>query len=86
MIPVFHISRIKLIKSVFRYICIVSDITGNIELFKSVFRGRTDLYAIRWEKEGRSGYMPAYKVDWSDYNKHKAQGGIFKNYKIVFSN
>lgn len=53
----------------------------NIELYKSLFRGRTDIYAIRWPKNGRSGYMPAYKVDWTDYNKHKAQGGTFKDYK-----
>ena len=24
--------------------------------------------------------MPAYNVDWSDYNKHKAAGGSFKDY------
>ena len=53
----------------------------NIDLYKYLFRGRTDIYAVRWEKEGRSGYMPAYKVDWTDYNKHKAQGGTFKDYK-----
>lgn len=53
----------------------------NIKLYKSLFRGRTDIYAVRWENDGRSGYMPAYKVDWSDYNKHKAQGGTFKDYK-----
>lgn len=53
----------------------------NIDLYKSLFRGRTDIYAVRWEKDGRAGYMPAYKVDWTDYNKHKAQGGTFKNYK-----
>ena len=53
----------------------------NIELYKSLFKGRTDIYAIRWDKNGRSGYMPAYKVDWSEYNKHKAQGGTFKNYQ-----
>lgn len=53
----------------------------NIKLYKSLFRGRTEIYAVRWEKEGRSGYMPAYKVDWTDYNKHKAQGGTFKDYK-----
>lgn len=54
---------------------------GNIELFKSLFRGRNDLYAVRWEKDDRSGYMPAYKVDWTDYQKHKAQGGSFKDFK-----
>ena len=53
----------------------------NIDLYKSLFRGRTDIYAVRWEKGGRSGYMPAYKVDWTEYNKHKAKGGTFKDYK-----
>ena len=52
-----------------------------IDLYKSIFQGRTDIYAVRWEKNGRRGYMPAYKVDWADYNKHKAQGGTFKDYK-----
>jgi hypothetical protein len=51
-----------------------------IYLFASFFRGRQDIYAVRWEKDGKSGYMPAYKVDWSDYEKHKAQGGTFKDY------
>ncbi len=53
----------------------------NIELYQSLFKGRNDIYAVRWTKNERSGYMPAYKVDWSDYNKHKAQGGTFKDYK-----
>ncbi len=53
---------------------------SHIILFKSFFQGRQDVYAVRWEKDGRSGYMPAYKVDWSDYNKHKAAGGSFKDY------
>lgn len=62
----------------------------NINFFKSLFHGRQDVYAIHWEKEGKSGYMPAYKVDWSDYNKHTANGGTFKNYTkkeyLSFSN
>ena len=53
----------------------------NIELYKSLFRGRDDLYAVRWERDGKSGYMPAYDVDWSNYDKHKLQGGTFSNYK-----
>jgi len=53
----------------------------HIILLKSLFQGRQDVYAVRWEKDGKSGYMPAYKVDWSDYNKHKAAGGSFKDYK-----
>jgi hypothetical protein len=43
----------------------------SIELYKSLFRGREDIYAVRWEKDGKSGYMPAYEVDWTNYEKHK---------------
>lgn len=53
----------------------------NIQIFKSLFRGRNDVYAIRWEKDGKSGYMPAYKVDWTEYRKYKATGRTFKDYK-----
>lgn len=54
--------------------------TDQIYLFKSLFRGRADIYAVRWEKNGKGGYMPAYSVDWSDYENHKARGGTFANY------
>jgi len=61
-----------------------------IELFLTLFKGRNDIYAKRWEKGSRTGYMPAYQVDWSDYNKHKASGGTFGNYDkkefLPFSN
>lgn len=53
---------------------------SHIDTYKSLFRGRNDVYAVRWEKDGRGGYMPAYKVDWDDYNKHKASGGTFASY------
>ncbi|MFO7891028.1 MAG: DEAD/DEAH box helicase family protein, partial [bacterium] len=53
----------------------------DIELYKSLFRGREDVYAVRWEKNGKSGYMPAYDVDWTNFDTHKAKGGIFKDYK-----
>ena len=56
-----------------------------IELYKSLFRGRKDVYAVRWEKAGRSGYMPAYKIDWTDFNRHKSHGGTFKDYKKKIS-
>jgi superfamily II DNA or RNA helicase len=52
----------------------------NISIFKSLFLGRQDVYATHWEKDGKSGYMPAYKVDWSDYKMHTASGGTFKDY------
>ena len=51
-----------------------------ISLYKSIFYGRQDIHAIRWDKDGKTGYMPAYKVDWNDYNKYKSGGGTFKDY------
>ncbi len=36
-----------------------------VSLFRSLFRGREDVYAIRWEgKGGKSGYSPAGVTDW----------------------
>ena len=32
----------------------------SLNVFKSLFRGRQDVFAIRWERDGRNGYMPAY--------------------------
>lgn len=37
-----------------------------IDLFTSLFRGRPDAYARYWEKNGRSGYSPAYAFDYRD--------------------
>jgi len=53
----------------------------HISIFWSLFKGRTDVFAKRWEKNGKSGYMPAYDVDWNKYKKHKAQGGSFKDFE-----
>jgi len=36
-----------------------------IALFRSLFRARQDVYAVRWEaKGGKSGYSPAATMDW----------------------
>lgn len=36
-----------------------------IALFRRLFRGRTDVYAVRWEsKTGKSGYAPACGNEW----------------------
>ena len=43
-----------------------------IELFRSLFRGRDDVYAIRWQNsDGRSGYMPKADRDWKSYLRAK---------------
>ncbi len=38
--------------------------TKQINLFMSLFKGRTDVYARRWEKNGKNGYSPAYELNW----------------------
>lgn len=37
----------------------------NIDLYMSLFRGREDIFAKRWENYDKSGYMPAYELDWN---------------------
>jgi hypothetical protein len=44
-----------------------SDLSPEIKvkLYRSLFRGRDDVYAIRWEsRNGRSGYSPACIREW----------------------
>ena len=56
--------------------------SGNhLHLFQSLFRGREDVFAVRWEKGKRNGYMPAYSYAPYLYRIHKMKGGTFKNYK-----
>lgn len=52
----------------------------HIQLFMSFFKGREDVFAIRWEKESKSGYMPAYDIDWNEFSMHKANGGTLKDF------
>lgn len=54
--------------------------TLEINIFKTFFRGREDVFAIRWEKGNKSGYMPAYFYDPYLYQAHKIHGGTFKTY------
>ena len=40
-------------------------INKRIDLYSSLFRGRKDVYPLRWEsKNGRSGYAPACDHEW----------------------
>ncbi len=58
----------------------------NLQLFMSLFRGRTDVFARHWEKNGKSGYSPAYDFNWQEFMAFKATGGTmrdFPNKKIV---
>ena len=47
----------------------------------SLFKGREDVYAYRWERQGNSGYSPAYKMDWEAFRKHKNEGGNLRSFK-----
>ena len=51
-----------------------------VNSFKSLFRGREDVFALRWEKDNKSGYMPAYFFDPYRFRVHKINGGTFQNY------
>ncbi len=45
-----------------------------IALFRSLFRGREDIYARRWESpDGRSGYTPAAQKDWKAINRSRPE-------------
>lgn len=53
---------------------------SQINIFHALFRGREDVFAVRWEKSGKAGYMPSYLYDLYHYRSHKMNGGTFANY------
>jgi len=48
-------------------LCDVSSTTDKIKLFRSLFRGREDVYPRRFEsiRTGKSGYQPSCKNEWA---------------------
>lgn len=56
------------------------NLKGQIELYKSLFKGRDDAFAVRWEKGSKNGYMSKYQYDPYQYRMHKMRGGTFQNY------
>ena len=53
-----------------------SDLSEKISLFMSLFHGRDDVYAKRWEnhKKGTSGYSPVCRNEWVKGICHKPCG------------
>ena len=44
-----------------------SPAASKISLFRTLFRGRDDVFAVRWiGKDGKAGYSPAAHKDWSN--------------------
>ena len=56
------------------------NISNYIPLFRSLFKGKEDVFATRWEKGSKSGYMPAYFFDPYRYKGHVMRGGTFQNF------
>jgi len=52
-----------------------------VKLFRNLFKGREDVFAIYWQKGKKKGYMPAYQYDPYMYRLHAYKGGSFKDYK-----
>ena len=54
---------------------------NQLSLYRSLFKGREDVFAKHWQKGNQGGYMPAYQFDPYLYRIHKTKGGSFKNYQ-----
>jgi hypothetical protein len=52
--------------------------SGNLSVFKSLFHGREDIFARRWEKSGKSTYFPSYDFDPYQFRLHKMKGGTIQ--------
>jgi len=54
--------------------------TNQVGIFQSLFKGREDAFAVRWEKDGKSGYVPAYDFNWDKFAEHKLKGGTLRDF------
>lgn len=54
---------------------------AQLQLFNSLFKGRTDVYAFFWQKGKKQGFVPAYDYDPYMFRLHKKRGGTLKDYK-----
>lgn len=69
-IDLFNDNEIKI--SELKGICNKSSNTDKINLFMSLFKGRADVYAKKWQsKEGKSGYSPVCLNEWKKEICHK---------------
>lgn len=63
-----------------------SDVQEKIKLFRRLFRGRDDVYPLRWEnRQGRAGYSPACGNEWHKTlcGKPKVKCGACKNSRFL---
>lgn len=58
--------------------------SDKVKLYRSLFRGRNDVFAKRSPTSG--AYFPEHTLNWDEFNAHKANGGrmaTFKNKKLT---
>jgi len=58
----------------------LADSLGFAKLICRIFTCRTDIFALRWEKNGKSRYMPAVQLDPYRLRQHLMKGGSFKEF------
>ena len=56
-------------------------LSGNIDLYKSFFRGREDLFAVRLERNGKATYFQSYDYDPYQFRLHKMKGGTLQTFQ-----
>ncbi len=54
-----------------------------LNLFKHLFKGREDVFATRWEKGKKSGYMPDFHYDPYMFRRYKMIAEIVGKLKCV---
>jgi len=58
----------------------MNTVQQKLDIFKSLFKGRDDVFATYWEKDGKKGYAPKYSYDPYLFRAYKRNGGTFQNY------
>src|SRR5690606_28409002 len=54
--------------------------TDQLNLYKSLFKGREDVFAVRWEKNGKGNYMPAFSFDPHLYKLDLTKRATFQTF------
>lgn len=56
---------------------------AKVSLFRSLFRGRDDVYAVRWEgRSGKTGYSPAGVREWDSSPSQRGRKPSFHYHKL----
>ena len=53
--------------------------SDKLKLYRSLFRGRDDVFAKRSPTTG--AYFPEHTLNWDEFNAHKANGGRIKDFE-----